>query len=313
MQLIQGPKFNLAKPEVVIDHLARLDIKVLYLNPTNLKIIKENEGLCLHVYQGTTTTYAIRESFLYKLLKWFGISHYNIKHFSIDTVVAICNDNLNSISNNPYHSKVSIQIENGEAIGITSSNFTRIQDMDIINLSEKYEIEAISRDDFSMRIYTTIKEKSEPIVGDIMGYGYNIINSQTGFAKLQAENFILRYWCTNGATTKISTTAQSFNHYKLDKEYAFRYLHDIMQNPKSIAKDFTKRVQIANSADAKILFPTIEYRVSHIIGGSKGYSFFKNFNKMENRYSLFNFITHSAKNYRLLERYQLEQLAGEIL
>ncbi|TLT03405.1 hypothetical protein [Aliarcobacter cibarius] len=227
MKLIDGKIFDKVRAEVMIDYLKNLDVQIIETDPRSVKVIKtDNDILKLEVTSNQKAFYSIRKAFLFKLLKWFNISHHNIKHFNIDTIIAICNDNLRAISDNQYNSYVKIKIENGEAVTILSSKFTTISDLEIINLAQKYNIDSISRDDFSMRIYTTIKENSEPIVGDMFGYAFNITNSETGFSQVTAENFILRYICTNGATTRISTDNHSFNHYKMNKNYVLNTIID---------------------------------------------------------------------------------------
>ena len=54
------------------------------------------------------------------------------------------------------------------------------------------------------RFYTKEIEEVAPIVNDFCGFGFDIVNSETGFASLAFNHFILRYVCTNGATTPIN-------------------------------------------------------------------------------------------------------------
>ena len=229
--------------------LENIDVDILKL--PNLKEFCVDEGILkLEVNSQRKEFYSIRKSFLFKLLKWFNISHHNIDHFNEDTIIAICNDNLKAISNDPYHSYIKIKIENDAAVSILSSKFTIINDLEIIDLAQKYNIDKISRDDFSLRIYTTIKENSEPIVGDRFGYGFNITNSETGFSSVKSEHFILRYFCTNGATNKITTNNHSFNHYKMDKNYVRNNIIDILDNSKSISDIFDEKVRNAQQIKA---------------------------------------------------------------
>lgn len=315
MKLIDGKIFDAVRAEVMIDYLKNLDVQIIETDPRSVKVIKtDNDILKLEVTSNQKAFYSIRKAFLFKLLKWFNISHHNIKHFNIDTIIAICNDNLRAISDNQYNSYVKIKIENGEAVTILSSKFTTISDLEIINLAQKYNIDSISRDDFSMRIYTTIKENSEPIVGDMFGYAFNITNSETGFSQVTAENFILRYICTNGATTRISTDNHSFNHYKMNKNYVLNTITNSLDKSESISKTFDEKVKNAQKIKAELFFPNIKYQVNNIIGSSSGFKFFYNFEeKRKSKYDLFNYITHSAKRFNLLEKYQLEQLAGNLM
>ena len=315
MKLVDGRKFFNADSQTVIDYLKNLSTIVLEVEPRYVKLLKvDTDVLKLEVSSVTKNYYSVRKSFLYKLLKWFNISYHNISHYHIDTIIAICNDNLRAIENNYYHSFVKIKIEDEEAVSIVSSNFTTITDLEVVNLCAKYHIDTISRDDFNMRIYTTINENSEPIVGDRFGYGFNIVNSETGFSPLKAENFILRYWCTNGATSKIVNDNHVFSHYKMDKDYAKKRIIDTLDNSQPIGSIFDGKIKKALSTKAALFFPNIKYQVSGIIGSSKGFKFFNDFReKHSNKYELFNYITDNAKKFNLLERYQLEQLAGNLM
>ena len=315
MKLIDGKIFDRVKPQLVMDYLKNLDIKIIEIDPRDVKVIRVDEGILkLEVNSQRKEFYSIRKSFLFKLLKWFNISHHNIDHFNIDTIIAICNDNLKAISDNSYHSYIKIKIENDDAVSILSSKFTIINDLEIIDLAQKYNIDKISRDDFSLRIYTTIKENSEPIVGDRFGYGFNITNSETGFSPVKAEHFILRYWCTNGATSKITTNNHSFNHYKMDKNLVRDSIMDILDNSESISNLFDEKVRNAQKIKAALFFPNIQYQISNIIGSSQGFKFFYDFDKKnKTKYDLFNYITDKAKRFNLLEKYLLEQLGGSIM
>lgn len=315
MKLIDGKIFDRVNPQIVIEYLKNLDSKIIDVDPRTVRLIKsDNDILKLEISSGIKEFYSVRKSFLYKLLKWYNISYHNINHFNIDTIVAICNDNLKAISNNNYHSYIKLKIENDEAVGIVSSRFTTITDLEIINLAEQFHIDTISRDDFNLRIYTTIKENSEPIVGDRFGYGFNIVNSETGFSPVKAENFILRYWCTNGATTKITNDQHSFNHYNMNKNDVINILTQTLNNSSSIRGLFDEKIKKALKIKAELFFPNIQYQVGNIIGTSKGFKFFNDFDeKNASKYDLFNYITDNAKRFNLLEKYQLEQLGGNIM
>ena len=75
-----------------------------------------------------------------------------------------------------------------------------------------------------------------------------------------------------------------------------------------------EKVKNAQKIKAELFFPNIKYQVNNIIGSSSGFKFFYNFEeKRKSKYDLFNYITHSAKRFNLLEKYQLEQLAGNLM
>ena len=314
LHLPEGTILVGASKNKIIDHLRSRDSKTIECYANSLKIIIENNTfILLHKEKNQTFSYPVRKTFLYKLLKWYNISHHNIHHFSNETLLGICNDNLKAISNK--NKSIYLLIEDNDVISIVSQYYTSISDLEVINLVDKCNtISSISRDDFCMRIITEIKSKAEPIKGDICGFGLNITNSQTGFATLQAEHYILRYWCTNGATRKIKGKHINVVHYGQNKQTIFAKLEDVIKNAPQEPDDFIRGVQESFRKKATYLFPTINYKVNAIISNYQGYTFFKKFDeKNANYYDLFNYITDTAKSYSVLERYRLEQLAGDLL
>jgi len=48
--------------------------------------------------------------------------------------------------------------------------------------------------------------------GDVCGFGYNVVNSETGFRALAISHYILRYVCSNGAVVPVRGMKKR-NHY----------------------------------------------------------------------------------------------------
>jgi len=309
MQLAVGKILNFTQPDEVIDHLKSLDTRTVLVDPKNLKIVSEQGQLLLFMNEGLKPIYPIRRSFLYKLLKWFSISSHSIKHFSDETVIAICNDNLAGIK----HRNVKVTVENNEAVTITSPSYTQISDLEVINIAQKVGISEISRDDFCMRIYSKQITESEPVLNDICGYGYNIVNSETGFSPVKMEHFILRYWCTNGATAPISRQNKVYYHYKNNKHSIFSSIEESLTSAPESRERFSVKLKESTDLNAKVQFPSITFQVNSILGSRDGYMFFNNYNMNSSKYDLFNHITDSAKGFNILKRYQLEQLAGKLI
>ena len=87
-----------------------------------------------------------------------------------------------------------------------------------------------------------------------------------------------------------------------------------LANIESINELYCQNVQKAINEPSVYSFPSISYKVNSIIGNYKGSYFFKDFKKdNKNKYDLYNHITHSAKSFNLLEKYQLEQLGGSLI
>lgn len=313
MKLLDGKIFNQVQSDEMIDYLKSRKEEIIESSTRDMTIIKrDNQVLILFKSNNRSLMYPIRTAFLYKLLKWYNISYHSIHHFSDDTLILMCNDNLREISKHSNY--VNLKIENNEVVSIVSKKFTLSSDLEVINLVEKkLQIAAIFRDDFCMRIITKIESEAEPIVGDISGFGLNITNSETGFSTLKAEHYILRYWCSNGCTTKIKQSPINIVHYNIDKETIYSDLASVLENAPKEPEFFTAGVKASLTEEAKLSFPHIEYKVNSIVGSTAGYSFFDGFDKKSKKYDLFNYITHTAKKFDIMQRYKLESLGGSLI
>lgn len=314
MQITEGRVINNLHQDEVIDYLKSKNTQILEIFAKDITVNKQNNYMMLLIKDnGRHNQYPLRKSFLHKLLKWYNISSHSINHFSDETLLSICNDNLRAIANK--HKKILIKIENNEVVSIVSKYFTFISDLEVLKLAKKsINISSVSRDDFCMRIYTEIRSEAEPIVNDVCGFGLNITNSETGFSSLSAEHYILRYWCSNGATTKIKGKSINIVHYNQNKHTLLENLSSVLDEAPMNPAGFMEGVKRSLQIRADSLFPTITYKVNTIIGSSKGYGFFYEFDKKnKSKYDLFNHITHSAKKFSILEKYKLEQLAGSLI
>ncbi|GAB4292215.1 MAG: hypothetical protein Kow0068_17490 [Marinilabiliales bacterium] len=298
----------------VIDYLKSRDEKIVNVYTQGLKIIEQDNQLFLTVKNKTKhDTYPVRRSFLYKLLKWFNINYHSISHFTTDTIVKMCNDTINAISSRTDN--VMLRIENGDAKTIASNRFTVTDDLKVIDIVNKFhDILHISRDDLCMQIITDYHQVgAEPIVGDTYGFGLSIVNSETGFAMLNAEIYILRYFCTNGAVSQIKHNVGKVSHYNKSEDFFYYTLKETLKHKVLQPKYFAKLILNSKKIKAEKYFPDVQFRIGGIIGQSDAYNFFKNFDTSKSKYDLYNFITEKAKNFSLLEKYELERFAGKLL
>mgnify|MGYP007123665772 CR=1 FL=1 len=309
MQTIQGQILKLKQPSEVISYLKQIERRVITVDPKRLKIFVDGKQAFLLMDEGLKPIYPIRNAFLLKLLKWFNISYNSISHLSDETITVICNENLS----NKKHNQINVTIENGEALTLNSPNYTRISDLEIIEIASKIGISKISRDDFFLRIYTNKIIESSPIVNDVCGFGYNMVNSETGFAPVKLEHFILRYWCKNGATAPISVNEGVYYHYRNSKQQILNSMVKSIEYAPSSRKFFINKLKESTDQKALHYFPDIKFRVNSILDYSDNNDFFNGFNNQSSKYELFNHITDNAKQFDLLKRYKLEQLAGNII
>lgn len=324
MKVKEGKSFTLTPALEVLNYLSGLDRKKLSISPNKLKISNKesnnSEELFLMVSNGSTRRYEIRKTFVMKLLRWYHFPTSIISKLKTDTLVLVCNDFLGSINS----SSVNVKMENDEALTITSSKYSDFSDKEILEIClDKLSIGKISRNDFAMRIYSKEKINLEPIPGDECGFGFNIFNSETGFLALQVSHFMLRYSCANGAVIPVNSESSRLYHVNQSKEKIIEYL---ISNVEEINKNRDHVVQkILLMQEHPVLKKLNSYKFSlgYIIGLSDATKIINEFTQYaegklqgeyhDDKYSLFNFITNKAKNYGLIERMQMEEMAGKLV
>ena len=211
---------------------------------------------------------------------------------------------------------VNLTVEDGEALTITSHRYSPVRDIDVLDQCSAHGLRAVTRTDFFMRSYFEERIKAEPVAGDSCGFGFNVLNSETGFMALRVCPFILRYICSNGAIAAfgLGETATGLVHYGVSSEaiqkYFARALMTMDENLPRLAKLLTE--------SAKLPVPDrdqLEHDLNAILGFPKARRFLEDFEETRTPglYGLFNHITAGAKRYKPGIRLRLEEYAGDLL
>ena len=209
MNLRNGKEFAGEKPEVVTSYLRGLFTSKFEINSQNLSLYSKGEDIILNTVENE---FPIRQSFLYKLLKWYNFPLHSVSRLSSESLVSIGNDYLISINKN-----VNVYIENGDALAITSLDYSEFKNLAIIKLLESLKIKTVSRNDFFTTINIDEKYEIEPFKGDKCGIGLIIYNSQTGFRALSVFTYLLRYSCSNGAVIRTNEGIGKLYHYQKEE------------------------------------------------------------------------------------------------
>ncbi len=325
MTVKEGRTYNLAPLDKVYNYLSGVKREKIMVNPAKIRISNKEtnskDNIHLVVNNGSMKRYAIRRTFMYKLMRWFHVPTTVIPKLRTETLVEVCNDFLANIKS----SSVFIKFEDDEALTITSTSYTDIPDVEILDLCRStLKIDRVSRNDFVMRAYSKQLVEAEPIPGDLCGFGYNIFNSETGFMALHVAHYILRYTCSNGAVAQLLGNTQKIYHVNQPKEKILQYITESIKNISEkrekliynlgIMKDYPV-IEKMNSyqaslgyyigqSEAKKIINEFERRVKEIPGSKE---------HQDNKYSFFNFITNSAKRYGIIERMQMEEFAGRLI
>lgn len=309
MKYSDGYSFSIAECSEVLDFLKKRKLNTYKIKPSSLNISSKDSSLILQFVNGKINQFPVRRSFLYKLLSWYKFPLYQLDKLSVETIVNICNDFLLNIK----REYVNVKTENDEAITITSLKYSDINDCEIIEKFDFKGIRAVSRDDFVTRIYFDEKFKNEPFRGDLFGYGFNILNSETGFHSLSFKHFLYRYTCSNGAFITEDISNNYLYHYKNSKEKLFNFISENISSVDKTKQKVFESLKKAENVKVSDNFDKIKKQIRQVIGFKYIDDFLKGFNPESNKYELFNHITATAKLYDIQKLIKLESIAGDLL
>ena len=309
MKLRKGSVFNEAAPDKVIEFLENRELETLRLPAEQLHVGIEGEELILQVMNGKVREYPVRESFFLKLLKWGSLPLAGVRKLSIETIAGIMNDLLLSISSGD----VTVKIENGEALAITSHRYSELPDLEVIRTALPLGITGITRTDFFLRIYCDIKTKTEIVQGDTCGFGFNILNSETGFRSLSVQHYVLRYVCSNGAIIRLGDRQEERSHYRHPAGYLQQFLKDQLRPVEVANEELVESLKRSVERVAPPAEDKIYARLRALMGGRVLQDLLSALPQKPSIYGLFNLITSHARGLEPGRRLQMETLAGELL
>jgi len=309
MKTKEGKIFDRKPTAEVIDQI-RSNTNCSYtISPRSLEMVADNNFLFLSFGEENKLRVPVRKSFLKKLLRWHKMPEDLNNILPDDLFLKVVNELLHKIKSR----EVNVKLENNEALTITSQLFTEFKDLEVFDLIKNLDIKCISRNDYMTRFYTDKKEETAPAEGDFCGFGFDIVNSETGFSSLSFNHFILRYVCKNGATTPINIYDAKKYHYSETNESLSKFLNTQLNYSDYSRKQLIQFLKRSNDLEAIKFKSNTIMRLNYTLGGWQGNEFMKDFVWQNSKYDLFNFITHKAKVFEITKRYQLERLAGEII
>lgn len=306
--LKEGTEFNQAEPAEVADFLRSRSLKHLELDPERLHIANDGKALLLQVSNGALHEYPIRKSFLFKLLKWFSFPVRQIHRLNIDTVTSVLNDFVLNI----HSGKVTVTIEDEEALTITSSKFSRLSDLDVFDLCGTLRVEHISRNDFFLRLYSEVNYKEEIVKGDLCGFGYNVLNSETGFRTLSVHHYLLRYICSNGAIVRTSMKEERV-HYGHDVNELKDWLAEQLRGAEEERAGLMTSLRNTLSVKSGTQSETLSKKLGGLVGRVEGEAIMGKISDSMTLFDVLNLLTQEAKRFDVGRRLQLESIAGNLL
>jgi hypothetical protein len=309
MEYRTGPEFSLADADEVRDFLMRRRLRKYVLPPERFQIVNDGREHFLRISGDKTEECPVRGSFLFKLLKWYSFPSRQIGRLSIDTMTSVLNDYLLAIPGG----EVSVTLEDGEALSITSIRHNEISDIEVLDCAERISIAHVSRNDYVMRVYSNTPYEVEPVPGDVCGIGYNVFNSETGFRALSVRIFIRRYICSNGAVLGSLEAMGNRVHYGHPDMELSRFLEEQMQvGEKARANAGRLLEKSAHMPAAPVIERTLA-QLRPLIGKRKSDEILESISDESTVYDLVNSITSMAQALDLRRRLLAEIIGGELL
>ena len=309
LKLKEGREFSQADPAQVIDFLKSRSLKRIQVSPESLHITGDGLGFTLQTSNGAVHEYPARKSFVYKLLKWFSFPLEQLNRLNTETVTLILNDYLLHIRSG----EVTITIEDGDALTITSKGYSKLDDLDLLELCKPLGVEKVSRNDFFTRLYSEIRLKKEVVPGDDCGFGLNVLNSETGFRSLSVYHYIMRYQCTNGAVARIKTAEEGRVHYGYPPGELRGWLKDQIGICEATRERLVQSLMDSQSQRLGVEKEGLLKKLHSIAGRREGESIAGKIPDGASVFDAFNVLTTEAKRFDVSRRLQLETLAGQLL
>jgi hypothetical protein len=226
----------------------------------------------------------------------------------VDTAVSLVNDLLLSIRT-PI---VRVIVEDGEAVSITSNRYAEFSDLEILRMCEPFGIASVSRTDWFMRVYTQIGYRTEPVPGDVCGFGFNIFNSETGFRPVSVEHYVLRYICSNGAVVKQTGGHAGRSHHGHSPEELRRFVAARLEHGTRAREDLVQNIRKSAGTAAT---EEERFRLSRELRRNATYTreLRDLIEQASTRYDLFNLATAIARPLPPPQRLRLEEFAGGMM
>jgi hypothetical protein len=308
MPLRDGKEFTLAKPDEVVDWLRGRPVTAFQCAVRSLTVHAEGDELLLIHKNGLIRAFPLRRSFALKLLRWYDMPQRLEEILTAKTLAALLTDLLRGIRSGD----VTVHLEGEDALTITSRRYNLIRDLDVIKCCGPLGIDAITRDDFRLRVYMKITDKTEPVPGDVCGFGYNAFNSETGFCALSISHFVLRYVCSNGAIANVGESVRRV-HYGHKEGTLHAFLKERIERMRESRVTLERALRSSVDQPAGERFTEAKKRLSNLIGHGRTSDALAEFGPSSPVYSLFNAITAEARSGSAESRARLESLAGDLL
>jgi hypothetical protein len=310
----KGIEFKNEKTELVLDYLKSRKRNEIISPAYKFSVVEENDHLFLEYSNGHINRFPIREAFIIKLVNWYQIPLRIINLYELDTVLQLLNNTLRLIKG-----EVSVVIENGEALTIISDSYTYIEDIKLIDRCKEIGIQSITRNDFFTRFY--LEQKAEHQIelkkDDVVGFGYNVMNSETGLHSFQVFAYLLRMVCSNGAIMPTDYLGKKFYHYNKNPQEAYNLIAKLPEHLSLYSIELNKQFIRAQKEQFDIDKYKDISRLNSILGFPEYKKFLDDYaskvNGSSTIFSFYDYLTEKANLYDEVTRLELQKLAGRLL
>lgn len=306
--LRKGRVFDEAPVEEVEEFLRGRSLRFHTVAPERLRLADAGKTLVLEITNGSIHQYPVRRTMLFKLLKWYGFPLRLLDRLGLETVLGVANDFLLGIRSGD----VTVMVEDGEALGVTSGRYTRLEDLAILHRFSRLGLERVTRTDFFTRMYTTRRADAAVRPGDVCEFGLNIVNSETGFRALGVYHYILRLVCTNGAVVRIDVADDTMVHYGRPEGRLESWLAERLASTQADVERLAARLRHAGDRPWERAPAGLSRRLTALLGRQRGGRVLRNLTGAGSMYDAFNRLTEEAKEHAPEARFDLELAAGEL-
>jgi hypothetical protein len=311
--MTEGVKFDGAPVEEVYKFLLTRDIQVIPMHTRKMYFTVSNDQLILETCNRNFDRCQVRKAFVLKLLNWFNFPHFPILRFDGDAFTSVLNNLLYLIDK-----EVKLAYEDGEALTILSRQHSITEDLALLKLCRGFPINNISRNDFMTRFFFREVTRISPRIGDDIGCGFHLLNSETGFRALEMHAYLLRLASLNVAVHSVSLPGlqQKSSLHGLDWNEMEHYVKGFVREAGAHFGEIEKKLRLCTMIPADETPGSILSRMNHAHDSKRKddyvYGFHRKYGKEATLYDLYNYLTETAKGLDPIEGLMLQQLAGEV-
>ena len=165
-----------------------------------------------------------------------------------------------------------------------------------------------------MRICSEVRKEMDPVPGDTCGFGFSVVNSETGFGALSLDHYVIRYVCSNGAVMRgPDQRGRPGVHYGRSRGALRGMLESALGQLDGLFPRVEARLAGSTRRAAGEALVRAGEGLKVLVGARAARDALEPVDASSSLYELFNEVTAFAKTLPLEQRIAVESLAGDLL